>query len=106
MSFFKIVACVSTLLAPVLAITVDTTDDAYTVNTDSGNGFKATISRSSCDITSLIYRGTDYQYASQGSHIASGLGSSVSVSYTTQGRQADMHIHGAMACESGRTLIV
>lgn len=91
MSLFKIAACVSTLLAPVLAITVDTTDSAYTVNTESGNGLKATISRSSCDITSLIYRSTDYQYSSQSSHIASGLGSSVSVSYTTKG----MHAHCA-----------
>lgn len=85
MSLFKIAACISALLAPVLAITVDETDDAYTVNTESSNGLKTTINRSSCDITSLIYRGNDYQYSSQSSHIASGLGSSVSVSYTTSG---------------------
>ena len=88
MSFVKFAACAS-LLAPALAISVDTTDDAYTVNTDSGNGFKTTVSRSNCDITSLIFRGTDYQFSGQKSHIASGLSSDATdVSFTEQGRHS------------------
>ncbi|RYP08665.1 hypothetical protein DL764_001793 [Monosporascus ibericus] len=89
MSFLKVVGCFSSLLAPVLAITVETSDSSYTVNTESSNGFVTTISRTNCDITSLNYRGTEYQYSGTKSHIASGLGSaSTSVSFTTQGDYA------------------
>ncbi|KAH6997899.1 family 4 polysaccharide lyase [Ilyonectria sp. MPI-CAGE-AT-0026] len=55
---------------------------SYVVDTGSSNGFVVTIKRSDCSITSLKYRSTEYQYSSQTSHIASGLGSAT-VSYTT-----------------------
>ncbi|KAF7532452.1 hypothetical protein G7054_g7962 [Neopestalotiopsis clavispora] len=68
----------------VAAITVTTADSSYTINTESSYGFTTVISRSTCDITSLKFYGTDYQYGSTYSHIASGLGSAT-VSYTTSG---------------------
>ncbi|KAK7420463.1 hypothetical protein QQZ08_010379 [Neonectria magnoliae] len=55
---------------------------SYVVDTASSDGFVVTIKRSDCSITSLKYRNTEYQYTSQTSHIASGLGSAT-VSYTT-----------------------
>ncbi|KAH7163192.1 Rhamnogalacturonase B, N-terminal-domain-containing protein [Dactylonectria estremocensis] len=55
---------------------------SYVVDTGSSSGFVVTIKRSDCSITSLKYRSTEYQYSSQTSHIASGLGSAT-VSYTT-----------------------
>lgn len=74
-----LVACV----AQVWAITVTTNSASYVVDAQSSNAFVVTISRSTCDITSLKYRGTEYQYGSQGSHIGSGLGSGTQVSYST-----------------------
>ncbi|KAI1766316.1 polysaccharide lyase family 4 protein [Hypoxylon sp. FL1150] len=71
-------------VAPAFGISVSTTDSAYTVNTGSSYGFTATISRSSCDITSLNFYNTEYQYSGTSSHIASGLGTAT-VSYTTSG---------------------
>ena len=96
MSFVKLAACASTLLIPALAISVDTTSSAYTVNAGSGNGFKTTISRSNCDITSLIFRGTDYQFSGTKSHIGSGLSSgATTVSYTEKGRNLSRGSYGA-----------
>lgn len=69
-----------------LGITVTTSTSAYTINTESTYGFTATISRSTCDITSLKFYGTEYQYSGTYSHIASGLGSAT-VSYTTSGKE-------------------
>jgi rhamnogalacturonan endolyase len=70
--------------ATVLGITVTTATSSYTINTESSYGFSVTISRTSCDITSLIFYGTEYQYSGTYSHIASGLGTAT-VSYTTSG---------------------
>ncbi|KAH8590590.1 Rhamnogalacturonase B, N-terminal-domain-containing protein [Bisporella sp. PMI_857] len=56
------------------AVTLTTTSSAYTVNANSANSFEITVSRSSCDITSILYMGTQVQYASTYSHIGSGLG--------------------------------
>lgn len=70
----------------VSAITVTTATASYTVNTESTYGFVVVISRTTCDITSLKFYGTEYQYSSTYSHIASGLGSGATVSYTTSGR--------------------
>ncbi|KAI0164202.1 polysaccharide lyase family 4 protein [Xylariaceae sp. FL1272] len=64
-------------------ITVTSSTASYVVDTASSYNFIVTISRSTCDITSLKFYGTEYQYQSTGSHIASGLGSGTSVSYTT-----------------------
>lgn len=70
--------------AAVLAITVSTSTSAYTVDTASSYGFTVAISRASCDITSLKFYNTEYQYSGTKSHIASGLGTAT-VSYTTSG---------------------
>ncbi|KAI1260620.1 polysaccharide lyase family 4 protein [Xylariaceae sp. FL1019] len=69
----------------VYGITVTSSTASYVVDTESSYNFIVTISRSTCDITSLKFYGTEYQYQSTGSHIASGLGSGASVSYTTSG---------------------
>lgn len=47
---------------------------SYVLDAGSSNAFVVTVSRTSCDITSIKYRGEEFQYSSQGSHIASGLG--------------------------------
>lgn len=73
------------LCAPVLAITVTSSTSSYVVDVQSSYGMTATISRSTCDITSLKFYGTEYQYSGTYSHIASGLGSAT-VSYTTSGK--------------------
>ncbi|KAI0389551.1 polysaccharide lyase family 4 protein [Xylariaceae sp. FL0594] len=67
----------------VCGITVTSSSSSYVVDTGSSNSFIVTISKSTCDITSLRFYGTEYQYSKTGSHIASGLGSGTSVSYTT-----------------------
>ncbi|OTB02361.1 polysaccharide lyase family 4 protein [Hypoxylon sp. CI-4A] len=77
-------AALSACILPALGITVTDNDGSYTVDTGSSYGFTATISSSSCDITSLYFHGTEYQYGSTFSHIASGLGTAT-VSYTTSG---------------------
>ncbi|KAI1432200.1 polysaccharide lyase family 4 protein [Xylaria sp. CBS 124048] len=77
---------ISSLLACagiVHAITVTSSTNSYVVDTASADDLVVTISRSTCDITSLKFYGTEYQYQSTYSHIASGLGSGTSVSYTT-----------------------
>jgi rhamnogalacturonan endolyase len=71
--------------ATVWGITVTTATSSYTINTESTYGFTTTISRTSCDITSLNFYGTEYQYGSTYSSIASGLGTAT-VSYTTSGK--------------------
>ncbi|KAF7550256.1 hypothetical protein G7046_g8072 [Stylonectria norvegica] len=64
------------------AFGVTTSTSSYVIDSGSSNGFVVTVSRSDCSITSIKYRSTEYQYGSQTSHIASGLGSAT-VSYTT-----------------------
>jgi rhamnogalacturonan endolyase len=56
------------------AIKLTTTDAAYTVDAGSANPFTFTVKRSSCDVTSIKYLGSEVQYQSQASHISSGLG--------------------------------
>ncbi|RKU47721.1 hypothetical protein DL546_001338 [Coniochaeta pulveracea] len=63
------------------AFGVTTSTSSYVVDSGNDNGFVVTVSRSDCSITSIKYRGTEYQYSSQSSHIASGLGSAT-VSYS------------------------
>ncbi|KAL1866811.1 hypothetical protein VTK73DRAFT_4510 [Phialemonium thermophilum] len=82
--FSPIVAFLFAWSLTATCITVTTSSSAYTINTESSYGFTITISRSSCDITSLKFYGTEYQYSGTYSHIASGLGSAT-VSYTTSG---------------------
>ncbi|ORY71410.1 family 4 polysaccharide lyase [Pseudomassariella vexata] len=68
----------------VLGITVTTATASYTINTESSYGMTVVISRSTCDVTSMKFMGTEYQYSGTYSQIASGLGSAT-VSYTTSG---------------------
>ena len=70
--------------ATALGITVTTSTASYTIDSGDSDGFVVAVSRSTGDITSILYRGTQYQYQSTYSHIASGLGSAM-VSYTTVG---------------------
>mgnify|MGYP003642189384 CR=1 FL=1 len=70
--------------ATALGITVTTSTASYTIDSGDSDGFVVAVSRSTGDITSILYRGTQYQYQSTYSHIASGLGSAT-VSYTTVG---------------------
>ncbi|KAL5340878.1 Rhamnogalacturonase B, N-terminal-domain-containing protein [Aspergillus crustosus] len=58
--------------------------NSYTIDANSPNPLRFTVSQSSCDITSINYYGTELQYQSTGSHIGSGLGSA-SVSATQSG---------------------
>ncbi|KAI8951951.1 family 4 polysaccharide lyase [Xylaria longipes] len=67
----------------VRGITVTSSSSSYVVDTASSYNFIVTIDRSTCDVTSLKFYGTEYQYSGTKSHIASGLGSGTSVSYTT-----------------------
>ncbi|KAL6230479.1 hypothetical protein BDW75DRAFT_244793 [Aspergillus navahoensis] len=85
MLFWKIVPLLSAAL--VAGLTVTETDDGITVDVQGDDGFVVTID-STGSISSLQYRDTEYQYSGTLSHIASGLGSDASVSYTTQGDYA------------------
>ncbi|CZS97325.1 probable Probable rhamnogalacturonate lyase A [Rhynchosporium agropyri] len=61
------------------AITLTTHNNSYTVDAGSANSFEVVVSRSTCDITSLKFRGVEAQYSVQGSHIGSGLSSHTTV---------------------------
>ncbi|KAL4945690.1 hypothetical protein BDV06DRAFT_230156 [Aspergillus oleicola] len=73
--------------AMVAGLTVEETDDGIVVDVEGDDGFVVTID-SSGSISSLQYRDAEYQYSETLSHIASGLGSDASTSYTTQGDYA------------------
>jgi len=60
---------------------VSNSTSSYTIDSGSADGFVFAVSRTDCSVTSIKYRGTEYQYSSQTSHIASGLGSAT-VSYS------------------------
>lgn len=57
-------------------------DDSYVINAGSANSLVVTVNKASCDVTSIVYRGTELQVSSPYTHIGSGLGSA-SVSATT-----------------------
>ncbi|KAL3438792.1 galactose mutarotase-like domain-containing protein [Aspergillus tetrazonus] len=88
MLFWKIGPLLSAIL--VAGLTVTETDDGITVDVEGDDGFVVTID-STGSISSLQYRDTEYQYSGTLSHIASGLGSDASVSYTTQGLPPHPH---------------
>lgn len=75
-------ALLATASPALAAFGVTESTASYVVDTGASNGFVVTIKRSDCSITSIKFRSTEYQYSSQTSHIASGLGSAT-VSYTT-----------------------
>ena len=76
--------------ATAFGITVTTSTASYTIDSGDTDGFVVAVSRSTGDITSILYRGTQYQYQSTYSHIASGLGSAT-VSYTTVGKLTSLY---------------
>ncbi|KAI0130382.1 Rhamnogalacturonase B, N-terminal-domain-containing protein [Xylariales sp. AK1849] len=84
MMFVTLLTFLFAWTASVAGITVTTATASYTIDTESSDGLTTVISRTTCDITSLNFYGTEYQYSSTYSHIASGLGSAT-VSYTTSG---------------------
>lgn len=77
MRFFSAVAAVAaSVVSRVHAVTLTTTSSAYTVNADSTNAFQFTVNRANCDVTSILYRGTQAQYQGGSySQLSSGLGS-------------------------------
>ena len=66
------------------ALGITTSSSAYVIDAGSSNPLKFTVNRSSCDITSINFYGSELQYQSTGSHIGSGLGSAT-VSATQSG---------------------
>ena len=56
------------------AFGITTSGNNIVVDAGSDNAFKITVNKNSCDITSILYRGEEFQYSSKGSHISSGLG--------------------------------
>jgi rhamnogalacturonan endolyase len=57
------------------AFGVTESKSSYVIDAGSLNSLKITVSRKSCDITSIVYRGEELQYQSVGTHLVSGLGS-------------------------------
>ncbi|OOQ83658.1 Rhamnogalacturonate lyase A [Penicillium brasilianum] len=57
------------------AFGLTTNSGTYVVDAGSSNSLKFTVDRTNCDITSIVYYGSELQYQSTGSHIGSGLGS-------------------------------
>lgn len=92
--FVKSVAllgCVSSALA---AFGITTSDASYTIDAGSAEAFVVTVSRSNCDITSIKYRGVEYQYQATHSHIASGLGASTVTATTINSTHNPIREHG------------
>jgi rhamnogalacturonan endolyase len=56
------------------AFGVTTSGSNIVVDAGSANPLKFTVNSNSCDITSILYRGEELQYAKQATHISSGLG--------------------------------
>lgn len=57
-------------------------DDTYVVNAGSTYSLVVTIDKGSCDVTSIVYRGTELQYPSPYTHIGSGLGTATASAQT------------------------
>lgn len=73
--FRVVVALVAFYTATALAAFGLTSDSSsYTVDAGSANPLVYKVSRTNCDITSILYRGRQLQKAGPYSHINSGLG--------------------------------
>ncbi|KAH7340902.1 rhamnogalacturonate lyase A [Rhizoctonia solani] len=57
------------------AFGVTSSGGRYVIDAGSANPLVIKVNQANCDITSLVYRGNEYQYQSTFSHIGSGLGS-------------------------------
>lgn len=73
---FKYLGALASAAPALAAFGVTTSGNNLVVDSGNSNGFSVTVSKSDCSINSIKYRGAEYQYKSQTSHIASGLGSS------------------------------
>ena len=97
MNFFVRFGAVVALLATrAYGVTLTSTSSAYTVNAESTNAFQFTVSRTSCDITSIKYLSQEVQYPSTGSHISSGLGTATVSATTITGRTLPMLDNGSI----------
>jgi|SRR4051812_43421175 rhamnogalacturonan endolyase len=72
---FKYLGALASAAPALAAFGVTTSGNNLIVDSGSSNGFSVSVSKSDCSINSIKYRGSEYQYKSQTSHIASGLGS-------------------------------
>jgi rhamnogalacturonan endolyase len=77
-----------------------TSGDNYVVDAGSSNALVFSVSRTSCDVKSIKYRGTELQYASQGSHIGSGLGTATVSAATVTGASSSAR-YVRVTCVSG-----
>ncbi|TDZ35244.1 putative rhamnogalacturonase [Colletotrichum spinosum] len=77
--FFTILSFSSSVLA---AFGVTTSGTNLVVDAGSSNALVFSVSKSSCDINSIKFRGNELQYGSKGSHISSGLGTATVESTT------------------------
>lgn len=87
MALFLLLTLLAGLISPALAAFGYTTSgNNYVVDAGSSNALVFSVSRSSCDINSIKYRGVELQDSEKGTHISSGLGSAtVSISQITGG---------------------
>ena len=75
--FLQSVALFLALWAPFSSAAFGITDtgSVYSIDAGSANPLVFEVQKSSCDITSILYRGDQLQYSGKGTHIGSGLGS-------------------------------
>lgn len=67
------------------AFGLTTSTSSYVLDAGSSNSLVVTVSRASCDITSIKYRGEELQYTGTYSHISSGLGTATVTATTISG---------------------
>lgn len=72
---YALVTAASFSSSALAAFGVTKSGSNFIVDAGSSNALVFTVNGANCDITSIKYRGEEFQYASKGSHISSGLGS-------------------------------
>ena len=72
---FAFLAAVTLSSSALAAFGVTKSGKNFVVDAGSSNALVFTVNGANCDVTSIKYRGEEFQYASKGSHISSGLGS-------------------------------
>ncbi|KAF2738498.1 Rhamnogalacturonase B [Polyplosphaeria fusca] len=70
------------------AFGITNSGSAFVVDAGSSNSFRVAVNSKSCDITSVQYRGEEFQVQNQGSHIGSGLGTATVKAETINGQYA------------------
>jgi rhamnogalacturonan endolyase len=74
-----------TLLFATSVMAISIKSESGKLKVDTGGNLVVTFDSENCDITSIEYKGIDYQSQLAYSHLASGLGSDASVEYDTIG---------------------